>query len=439
MLRWRKHSMLLIVLLALSLVAAACSGNGDGGAPAGGANGAGEPAGEAGDDGNGGGGESADAGGGDISAGTPDPNVPCTDNPIMISTIEQLQAIADNVNASSTHDFIDGHYALSNDIDASATQGWNDGEGFRPIGTLSAPFTGCFDGRGFTIKGLHIDRTGHEGAALFGGAVRSYFSNVTLEDVYVRGSNNSAGLVGETNATDITNVHVSGTIAGAMQVGGVVADLQGGILSKSSSSAHVSSAWTNGEDMIFRVRSTGVLAGRSTGDIIASFSTGSATGGDFVGGLVGDNQGDIFESYSTAEVRGVVGVGGLAGVSRGDIENTYSLATVIVEEGAYGGGLVGSNEFGTVSYSFSAGEVIGEGDAEGLGGLVGWDRTFHQFEPGLKAYWDTDASGMAASDSGEGHNTDAMRQQATFEDWDFDGIWTIDEGQDYPDLRAVPR
>jgi hypothetical protein len=31
--------------------------------------------------------------------------------------------------------------------------------------------------------------------------------------------------------------------------------------------------------------------------------------------------------------------------------------------------------------------------------------------------------------------TAEMMQQATFEGWDFDNIWTIDEGRSYPSLR----
>ncbi|MDL2254010.1 hypothetical protein LJC49_08095 [Ruminococcaceae bacterium OttesenSCG-928-I18] len=32
--------------------------------------------------------------------------------------------------------------------------------------------------------------------------------------------------------------------------------------------------------------------------------------------------------------------------------------------------------------------------------------------------------------------TAEMKQQATFEDWDFEDVWTIREGQDYPELRC---
>lgn len=432
--RFRRHSLMLVLLIAMALVAAACSGesgtNGTG-AAVNGTNGAGETGG--GDD------TGGDAGGGN-QAGTIDPDIPCEDAPRMISTIEELQAIADSIDGGMTHEYVDGHYALSNDIDASDTKNWNGGEGFRPIGTISGPFTGCFDGRGFTIKGLHIDRRETEGIGLFGGTVRSDIRNVTLDGVSVRGGNNTGGLIGETNETDVTNVHVSGTIETSMNGGGLVGDLQGGVVTGSSANVTISASW-NDPDVIFRVRSTGGLVGYSTGDIIASTSAGSVSGGDFTGGLVGNTLGDITSSYSTAEVTGVTSTGGLVGRNAGDINNTYSMGPVHVETGGLvAGGLVGMNEFGTISYSFSTGTVTAaDDDADNVSGLIGWDRTFERDEPAFKSYWDMDTSGHAESDAGEGRTTAEMQQQATFEDWDFDTIWTIDEGQDYPDLQAAPR
>ncbi|MBN2781467.1 MAG: LamG domain-containing protein, partial [Candidatus Marinimicrobia bacterium] len=44
------------------------------------------------------------------------------------------------------------------DIDASPTADWNGGAGFSPIGTNAANFFGSYDGAGFTITGLTVDR-----------------------------------------------------------------------------------------------------------------------------------------------------------------------------------------------------------------------------------------------------------------------------------------
>jgi len=84
---------------------------------------------------------------------------------------------------------------LMNDIDASATRTWNDGAGFEPIGTSSNQFTGSFDGQGYKITGLYINRPNSDGG-LFGYAIAPTkdFKNLVIEnaEIYV----DSGGIAG---------------------------------------------------------------------------------------------------------------------------------------------------------------------------------------------------------------------------------------------------
>ena len=73
------------------------------------------------------------------------------DDPYVISNVEELQAIQDDLAA---------HYVLGNDIDASGTALWNNGSGFAPIGPPADPFTGVLDGRGHAVWPLHRPRHG---------------------------------------------------------------------------------------------------------------------------------------------------------------------------------------------------------------------------------------------------------------------------------------
>jgi flagellin-like protein len=94
------------------------------------------------------------------------------------------------------------------------------------------------------------------------------------------------------------------------------------------------------------------------------------TGDWYVGGLVGSNSdGTVSNSYSTGNVTGEgVKTGGLVGQNdNGNISNSYSTGNVTGEKRV--GGLVGKNNEGTVSNSYSTGNVTG-GD-NGVGGLVG--------------------------------------------------------------------
>ncbi len=91
------------------------------------------------------------------------------------------------------------------------------------------------------------------------------------------------------------------------------------------------------------------------------------TGYGGVGGLVGDNDGGtVSNSYSTGSVTGTGWVGGLVGANLGTVSNSYSTGSVT--GGEWVGGLVGWNEDAPVSNSYSTGNVTGD---LGVGGLVG--------------------------------------------------------------------
>ena len=53
----------------------------------------------------------------------------------------------------------------------------------------------------------------------------------------------------------------------------------------------------------------------------------------------------------------------------------------------------------------------------------------------VECYWDTDIGVSDTDGSAVGKTTNQMYQEATFTNWDFDDIWTINEGSSYPTLR----
>jgi len=134
-------------------------------------------------------------------------------------------------------------------------------------------------------------------------------------------------------------------------------------------------------------------------------------GANFIGVLVGSNSfgGTVINSYSTGNVSGdddYGGVGGLIGEnSNGTVSDSYSTASVTGIR--YVGGLVGDNREGTVNNCYSTGNVTGGGN---LGGLVGSnsDGTVSN------SFWDTETSGQATSDGGTAKNTTQMQNITTF-------------------------
>ena len=94
----------------------------------------------------------------------------------------------------------------------------------------------------------------------------------------------------------------------------------------------------------------------------------TVVGGDFVGTLVGDNEGTVSRSYATGSVSGYGCVGGLVGSNDfGVISSSYAASNVL---GGYKylGGLAGCNNGGTIIASYATGSVSGD---ILVGGLVG--------------------------------------------------------------------
>ena len=177
----------------------------------------------------------------------------------------------------------------------------------------------------------------------------------------------------------------------------------------------------------------GGLAGRNSGTISNSYSTGSVSGRIPVGGLVGDNVGSISNSYSTAEVSGMSYLGGLVGGNDGSIGNSY--ATGSVTGTSHVGGLVGYGFIlGSITNSYSTGSVFGNTN---VGGLVGRNEGTV-----TNSYWDTTTSGQSSSAGGSGLTTAQMQQASSFAGWDMANsggstkVWRIYEGQAAPLLRS---
>ncbi|MCX7242012.1 MAG: MBG domain-containing protein [Burkholderiales bacterium] len=96
----------------------------------------------------------------------------------------------------------------------------------------------------------------------------------------------------------------------------------------------------------------------------------SVRGRNSVGGLVGANDfGTISNSYATGTVSGSHAVGGLVGYNDGSITKSYATGSVSGEEIV--GGLVGSDVDGSITNSYATGSVTGTGSGLFLGGLVG--------------------------------------------------------------------
>ena len=183
----------------------------------------------------------------------------------------------------------------------------------------------------------------------------------------------------------------------------------------------------------------GGLAGYKygSGGITNCYSAGNVTGTGYVGGLVGYNgNGSITNCYATGNVAGTGNrVGGLAGYNGSVITNCY--ATGNVTGTGYVGGLVGSNTApggNIISNSYATGNVTGTGT--NVGGLAGGSSSSISTS---NNYYDAQTVGQSDEGKGTPKTTAQMKQQATYNNWNFNTVWKIDEyiNDGYPYLRVA--
>lgn len=116
-----------------------------------------------------------------------------------------------------------GDYVLANDIDMT-------GRSFVPFGivnnTNAGKFTGTFDGKGHTIKGLRYDVSDKGEVGLFSQTDNATIKNLIIEDAYFKGNANVGGIVGQMYRTTITDCAVLNSyIEGRDHVGAIAGEI----------------------------------------------------------------------------------------------------------------------------------------------------------------------------------------------------------------------
>jgi len=198
-------------------------------------------------------------------------------SPYIISTVSQLEEFSELVNAGIT--FEDKYLKLSNEIPISSPANWT------PIGSPSNPFKGTFNGGGYAISGVNINRPDADNQGLFGYVDSS-------------GTIKNLGVVGD-------------TIIGKSTVGSLVANNNGSII---NCYAVV--------DSVTGIAYAGGLAGSNSGIIRNSFSVGKIKAGSISGGLVGYNTGNVTGSYYDKDISNKSDTG------KGEGKTTYEMLII---------------------------------------------------------------------------------------------------------------
>ncbi len=350
-------------------------------------------------------------------------------NPYQIANLNHLWWLA------QTSSVWGNHFLQTADIDLGDYQG---GVGWIPIGNATTQFTGIYDGDGYKVMNLYLNYPGNgeptsiaEAQSLPGSiGLFGYLECSSTADAIIRN-------LGILNA-DVTGGRGTGSLLGRAL-----------LPSNASYTTIVENCYATGTVTVRGFGATGGLVGAnnsqkknivpviqycySEADVQSRFPTNTIQNPDDnneyfnikYGSLVGCNENGLtMDSYAKGDVYGGKRVGGIAGCSiRGAVIRCYAT--------------------GQARTAFQAPPFTADADPF-VGGIVG--RVEGQLPPGLggfsgsgsiqMCYWDTATSGNTTSGGepgAQGRSTVQMQTQATFVDWNFNGVWLISASQ-YPRL-----
>lgn len=373
---------------------------------------------------------------------------------ISITTIEELQKIGNEPGYP-----LSGIYKLVSNINASETADWNYGEGFNPIGienvtSFSQVFSGVFDGQNYSISNLTINRPDE---TLIGitRINRGTIRNLKIKQASIIGKNTVGGISGygmgffknchvvntEINSVDNDEFHPYGYLGG-------ICGISGGLWSNLIEYCYFSGILTSlfghsiggicGYNVVgIEESNTKVIIrySRTVVTIIGPSCIGLERTTSSCGGIVGVNGGEIYECYSKGNINGCSKLGGFVGDNfSGTIRNCYSNCNV-TGYSIVGGfcGITDIDDQTLIENCYSTGLVIGN---EYTGGFLGHvSEASNEIET---CYYNSERS-LQNDNDGRGipKTKKEMIKLSTYIDWDFEEVWSINDGLDYPKLNNM--
>ncbi len=317
------------------------------------------------------------------------------------------------------------NYALGADINPTGSGWWNTGVGFTPLASASDGFTGIFDGLGHSVSNLKISpgaSTTHVG--LFGNLSTGRIQNLGIVNISVTGGYFVGGAVGYITGPGgvIRNTFTTGSVTAKQYLGGLVGQSADGIITESYSSAGVTG--TNSTSV------AGGLVGYIQGGAVTnSYATGNVTGFASLGGLIGTvtlsantKTFTISDNFSTGSVGAVTGTTDVGGLI-GYLYPTHLSA------------------LSKITGNYSSGSVTGTSRAAGM---IGNSSTTTAFTSSNN-YWNKDTSGRTVGVTGNpptqtgftGLTSAQMLVQSNFSGFDFTSsspVWTMPSASGSPVL-----
>lgn len=362
---------------------------------------------------------------------------PPSDVTVYINTPQDMELIRQNPN---------GYYKLSADIDMEM---YANGDGWKPI----AEFGGIFEGRGYKITNLKINRDSERYCGLFGQVTATaQLSEIVLENVEISGGEYTGALAGSCSGR-IINCNVQGIVNGSGNfVGGLVGAQNTGSIINSYAKVAVT-----GDEKV-----GGFIGSLHGGVVNASYANGTVVGSEDVGGFIGEikptSLTEVNQTYADSRITAKENAGGLIGSisilndQKVNVLNSYAVGAIEDANNTVGG-LVGrlyATARGTISFDQLYTAVDTPIDASVRGGFAGEvDLSDNANINNNKCLWEKDSAlnNLEQKDVGTASRTISfeakteaeMKIQATYNQWDWENVWNIDEDVTRAYLKWQPK
>jgi formylglycine-generating enzyme required for sulfatase activity len=314
-------------------------------------------------------------------------------NPFIVYDVNTLRKVGSGLIqvGSGTEDWgLSKHYRQTQNIalplPASGQSNWT------AIGTSSGQFTGRFDGNGFTISNLTVNRTSATYQGLFGYiGTNGVVKNIGLVNGNVSGGNYSGGVAGYNHGT-VQNCYVTGSVNGGTYTGGV--------------------------------------AGYNNGTVQNCYAANNVSGSSYVGGVAGQNNNIVQNCYAVGSINGSSGyIGGVVG-SGGTVRNCVALNPSLITSGNSSGTIGRVSGTGSGSNNHARSDMVVKYN---WNGLTGARKTI---SAGLTTVDGASITATQWKDSSWWQTTTNWNTASGASVWNFTGIWAMNVN-DLPMLKTV--
>jgi hypothetical protein len=321
--------------------------------------------------------------------------------------------IEDATDLALINSYLDSYFIQISDIDLTGAGG---DTGWVPIGSAEFPFTGSYNGDGFSISNVEITNLVADGineVGLFGVVDGGDLSNMNVASTNtgITGAQGTGILIGQLRSGTVTRCHTSGFVSGDTRTGGLIGDMESGTVHQSSSSATVSPERSRAGGLVGIMSDSdreGIEAAESI--VSESFATGNVTSGSSrVGALVGsvNDLATVENSYATGSVTAPNRASAIIGRLDGVLTNTYGTGNVTV-----------TDEDTSSDYP---GYVVGQlEETATLNGVY--------YDSNINLTYNGGSPITEAGTAIEIANLDCSDAQATLSGFDFDNTWSCENG-----------